>query len=156
MHAKLLQSCLTLCDPMGPTRLLCPWDSPSKNIGVGCRTLLLTQGSNPLLLCLLHWQVGSLPLAPPGKSRHIYVLCCAVLCLVTQSCLTLCNPMDCSPPGSSEHGDSPGRQEYWSMLPSPPRGDLPNPEIEPRSPALQADCLPSELPGKPEHMYTFG
>ena len=34
---------------------------------------------------------------------------CAVLCLVTQSCLTLCDPMDCSPPGSSVHGDSPGK-----------------------------------------------
>ena len=33
---------------------------------------------------------------------------CAVLCLVTQSCLTPCNPMDCSPPGSSVQGDSPG------------------------------------------------
>ena len=32
-----------------------------------------------------------------------------VLCLVDQSCLTLCNPMDCSPPGSSVHGDSPGK-----------------------------------------------
>ena len=32
-----------------------------------------------------------------------------VLCLVSQSCLTLCNPMDCSPPGSSVHGDSPGK-----------------------------------------------
>ena len=32
---------------------------------------------------------------------------CAVLCLVAQSCLTLCDPMDCSPPGSSVHGDSP-------------------------------------------------
>ena len=34
---------------------------------------------------------------------------CAVLCLVTQSCLTLCDPMNCSPPGSSVHGDSPGK-----------------------------------------------
>ena len=34
---------------------------------------------------------------------------CAVLCLVTQLCPTLCNPMDCSPPGSSIHGDSPGK-----------------------------------------------
>ena len=33
----------------------------------------------------------------------------AVLCLVAQSCLTLCDPMDCSPPGSSVHGDSPGK-----------------------------------------------
>ena len=32
--------CLTLCDPMGPARLLCPWDSPGKNTGVGCHCLL--------------------------------------------------------------------------------------------------------------------
>ena len=41
------------------------------------------------------------------------------------------------------------RQEYWSGLPFPSTRDLPNPGIEPRSPALQADSLPSELPGKP-------
>ena len=41
------------------------------------------------------------------------------------------------------------RQEYWSGLPRPPPGDLPNPEIEPRSPALWADSLRSEPPGKP-------
>ena len=40
------------------------------------------------------------------------------------------------------------RQEYWSGLPFPSPGDLPNPGIEPRSPALQADSLPSEPPGK--------
>ena len=39
------------------------------------------------------------------------------------------------------------RQEYWSGLPFPSPGDLPNPGIEPRSPTLQADALPSELPG---------
>ena len=39
------------------------------------------------------------------------------------------------------------RQEYWSGLPCPPPGDLPNPGIEPRSPALQVDSLPFELPG---------
>ena len=41
------------------------------------------------------------------------------------------------------------RQEYWSGLPCSPPGDLPNPGTEPRSPALQADYLPSEPPGKP-------
>ena len=41
------------------------------------------------------------------------------------------------------------RQEHWSGLPCPPPGDLPNPGIKPRSPALQADSLPSEPPGKP-------
>ena len=41
------------------------------------------------------------------------------------------------------------RQEYWSGLPFPSPGDLPDPGIEPRSPALQADALTSEPPGKP-------
>ena len=41
------------------------------------------------------------------------------------------------------------RQEYWSGLPFPSPGDLPDPEIEPRAPALQADALPSESPGNP-------
>ena len=41
------------------------------------------------------------------------------------------------------------RQEYWSGLPFPSPGDLPNPGIEPRSPTLQADVLTSEPPGKP-------
>ena len=41
------------------------------------------------------------------------------------------------------------RQEYWSGLPFPSPGDLPNPGIEPSSPALQADALPYEPPGKP-------
>ena len=53
-----------------PARLLCPWDSPGKNPGVGCHALLqgiyLTQESNPCLLLLLQWQVGSLALVPPG------------------------------------------------------------------------------------------
>ena len=39
------------------------------------------------------------------------------------------------------------RQEYWSGLPSPSSGDVPDPGIEPRSPTLQADALPSELKG---------
>ena len=42
------------------------------------------------------------------------------------------------------------RQEYWSGLPFPSPGDFPDPGIKPRSPALQADSLPSEPPGKPE------
>ena len=73
-----------------------------------------------------------------------------VLCLVAQSCLTLCDPMELSPPGSSVHGYSPMRsQEYWSGLPCPPPGDLSNPRIKLRSPSLQGDSLPSEPPGKP-------
>ena len=41
------------------------------------------------------------------------------------------------------------RQEYWSGLPCHSPGDLPNPGIEPESPTLQVDSLPSEPPGKP-------
>ena len=61
------------CDPHGlqPTRLLCPWDAPGKNTGVVCHALLQeifpTQGLNPCLLHLLHWQAGSLPAEPLGK-----------------------------------------------------------------------------------------
>ena len=50
------------------------------------------------------------------------------------------------------------RQEYWSRLPFPSPGDIPDPGIEPRSPALQADALPSEPPGKPKdvvHIYNY-
>ena len=43
------------------------------------------------------------------------------------------------------------RLEYWSGLPFPFPGDLPDPGIEPGSPTLQADALPSEPPGKPSH-----
>ena len=53
-----------------------------------------------------------------------------------QSCVTLCDPMDWSPPGSSVHGFP--RHEYQSGLPYPPPGDLPNPGIEPRSPGPPA------------------
>ena len=69
MPTKLLQSCPTLCDPLGTS---VHGDSSGKNIGVGCHALLQgifpTQGSNLSLLCLLHWQAGSLPLAPPEKA----------------------------------------------------------------------------------------
>ena len=54
---------------------LCPWDSPGKNTRVSCCILLQgifpTQGSNLGLLHLLHWQAGSLPLAPPGKPLNL-------------------------------------------------------------------------------------
>ena len=75
------QSCPVLCNPVNCiTRLLCPWDSPSKNTGVGCHFFLLgifpTQGSNSCLLCLLHWQVGPLPLAPLGKPQNNVINMC--------------------------------------------------------------------------------
>ena len=66
---------------------------------------------------------------------------------VAQSCPTLCDPMD-----SSLHQAPPSmgfsRQEYWSGLPFPSPGNLPDPGIKHRSPAWQADSLLSELSGK--------
>ena len=92
-------------------QFLCPWDSPDRNTGVGCHALLQgifpTRGSNLHLLHLLHWQAGSSPLAPPGKPNYInnHLKCLSVqFSSVTQSCPTLCDPVDCSPPGSSVHG----------------------------------------------------
>ena len=75
LYAKSLESCPAL-QPYGlqPTRLLCPWDSPGKNTGVGCCTLFQwifpTQGSNLHLLHLLHWQVGSLLPVAIGKPQE--------------------------------------------------------------------------------------
>ena len=71
----LLQSCLTLCNPMdGSPPGSCPWDSLGKNTGVGCHALLQgifpTQGSNPHLLGLLHWQAGS----PKQRMRWLDVI----------------------------------------------------------------------------------
>ena len=65
---------------------------------------------------------------------------CACMVHNAQSCPNLCDPVDCSLPGSTVHGIF--CQEHWSELPFPPPGDLPNPGTEtafPASPALQAD-----------------
>ena len=57
--------------------------------------------------------------------------------------------MDCSPPGSSGHEIFFfSRQEYWSGLPFPPPGDLPNPGIKPMSPVLAGEFFTTEPPGK--------
>ena len=72
--------------------------------------------------------------------------CCAMLSLVVLLCPTLYDAMASSPPGSSFHGDSPGKNTgvgCHALL----QGI--NPGIETRSPALQADTLPSTPPGKP-------
>ena len=80
--AKSLQSYLTLCNPMDPSLpgssvlgiIGQGQNSPGKNTGVVCHFLIhgifLTQGLNPRLLHLLHWQMGSLPLALPGKLQE--------------------------------------------------------------------------------------
>ena len=74
--------------------------------------------------------------------------------LVTQSCLTLCNSVDGSLPGSSVHGISQARILKCIVI-SFSRG-LPDPGVEPASPALQADSLPPESPGKPCLVHGHG
>ena len=66
---------------------------------------------------------------------------------VAQSCLTFCDLMDYSPPDSSVQGILQARMLEYVTIPF--SGDLLDPEIEPGSPALQADFLLSESPGKP-------
>ena len=76
VHAKSLQLCLILCDPMDfSTPGSCPWSSPSRSAGVDCHALLQgifpTQGMNSRLLHNLHWETGSLPLAPPRSPPRL-------------------------------------------------------------------------------------
>ena len=65
--------------------------------------------------------------------------------LIAQSCLTLCDPVDCSPPGASVRGVLQARTLEWVAVPS--LGDLPHPGMDCGSPALESDSLPSEPPG---------
>ena len=80
----------------------------------------------------------SLPAELPGKPKNV---------LVTQLCPSLCNPMDCSLPGSSVHRILQARILGWVAIPFF-RGSF-QPAIESRSPVLQTDSLLSEPPGKP-------
>ena len=134
-------------------RLFISWATrEAQDTGVGSLSLLQlifpTQESNH---SLLHCRQIFYQLSYQGS--HIYVCVCVCVCvcvyfityvfsckyaymyvymhacvLSLQLCLTFCNPMDCSPSGFS-------RQKYWSGLPCPPPGDLPNPGMEPVSPA---------------------
>ena len=151
---KMFIACMPSCfspdslRPYGPqpARLPCPWDSPGKNTGVGCHALLQgifpTQGSNQYLLCLLHWQADSLPLASLGKmfitilyvmekrghnlsaqqQGIVYImvqLFCTFLPAAAkslQSCPTLCDTIDGSPPGSPVPGILQARTLEWVAI----------------------------------------
>ena len=95
-------------------RLFSVWDFSGKNTGVGCRFLLQgifpTEGSNPPLLSLLHWQANYLPLVPPGKPHA------AAAAKSLQSCPTLCDPRDRSPPGSPDPGLLQARALEWVAI----------------------------------------
>ena len=112
---------------------------------------------------LQEWALRLSPVSLCHKQNHNYwdAFTCLVstvnfLCLVAQSCLTLCNPMDCGPPGSSVHGDSPGKntwmgfhallQEIFLTLGS-------NPCL---SCLLQACSLLLVPSGKPKRKFNFG
>ena len=148
-------SCVQLCDPMdcSPPGSSVHGDSPAENTGVGCHAFLQgifpNQGSNP---GLPHYRRILYHLSHQGTPY----MCTYVYEKVKVShlvlCLPLCDPMDWSPPGSSMKFS---RQEYWSGLPFLSPGDLPNTEIKPRSPVLQADSLPAEPPGKCLYVYTY-
>ena len=124
------------------TRLLSPWDSPGKNTGGGCPSPgdLPDPGIEPMSLSLLHWQVSSLPLAPPGSPNVLKVKSLSRVRLFA-------TPWTVAYQAPPSMGFS--RQEYWSGLPFPSPGNLPHPGIKPRSPTLQADTLTSEPPGTP-------
>ena len=101
--------------------------------GLSCSSahrIFPNQGSNP---CLLHRRA------------------CARL--VTQSCRALCGRWTVAHQAPLSVGFF--RQEYWSGSPFPSPGHLLDPGIEPRSPALQADSLPTELQGKPYMGHTY-
>ena len=77
-----------------------------------------------------------------------YIKVKAVKVIVTQLCLTLCNPKDYNPQVLLPMEFS--RQEYWRGQPFPSSGDLLHPGVKSGSPVLQVDSLPSETPGKPQ------
>ena len=167
MRAQLLQLCPTLCDPRD-----CSPPGFSVHGILQARILdLLHPVIKPASPASPALQAESLPLLvfflidsfrmTIKNSSHLQIetvlplpfwsLCLLFLFLdflhwkeseVTQSCLTLCDPWTVAyqAPLSMEFS----RQEYWSGLPLPSLGHLPDPRIESGSPALQADALPSE------------
>ena len=83
-----------------PTRLLCPWDFPSKSIGVGYHCLLqVSQGSS------LHFR-DSIE-SCPCYEQSLPTVCSVQFSLVAQSCPALCDPMNCSTPGLPVHHQLP-------------------------------------------------
>ena len=126
-----------------------PWDSPGKNTGVGCHFLLQgifpIQGLNPgLPYCrqiLYH-------LSHQGSPNNEYAAAAAAKSF--QSCPTLCDPIDGSPPGSPSLGFS--RQEHWSGLPFPSPMQKSVSEVAQSCPTLSdpMDCSP---PGSSAHIY---
>ena len=107
------------CSPPGPS---VHGESPGNSTGLGSPALLQgifpTQGSNLRLLCFVHCRRLLYLLSCWGKHTHTCTHThthplTTVLCWVTQPCLTLCDPADCSLPGSSVHGIFQARTLEW-------------------------------------------
>ena len=96
-EVKVAQSCLTLCNPMEPARLLCPWNAPGQNTGV--------EWDQTQVSCM---QADSLPSESPRKPK--FILFMLLLLLSSKSYPTLCEPMNYSTPGPPSMGFP--RQEY--------------------------------------------
>ena len=91
----------------------------------------LSQGIK-IFFHLQQWYLNMFGCNSDGQGvSFVFSIGACVLAKLLQLCPILCNPMDCSLPGSSVHGFP--RQEYWSGLPCLPPGDVPNPGIKPTS-----------------------
>ena len=169
--AKLLQSCLidsamlwTVAHQASLSmgfprheywsRLPCPLSGDLPDPGI-----FEIQESNPCLLCLLYGRQILHPLSHQGRQIYIEVNHFALHLKLTQHykstmkvfvaplCSTLCNPMDCSPPGSSVHGISQARILEWAAMPSSRGSSLLRDRTT--SPALAGRFFTTKLPGKP-------
>ena len=99
-------------------------------------------------LLLLPWlRVTGAPGRKPAPPETISRRRCGSTWVLLLSAVWLCDPMTCARQAPPSMGFS--RQKYWSGLPRPPPGDLPNPGIKPVPPALQAASLSPEPPRKP-------
>ena len=138
MLSRLVVSDSLLSYGLEPARLFCPRDSPDKNTGVGCPDLLpgieLASLTSPALAG------GYFTTSTTWEALKVKVKLLSRVQLFAA-------PWTVAHQAPLSMGFS--RQEYWSGLSFPSPGDLPYPRIKPRSPALQADTLTSEPPGKP-------
>ena len=156
---SISQSCLTLWDPMDCScRASLSMGFSRQEYWSGCHFLLQgilpTQGLNPYLLYLLHWQANSLPLSLPGKpSFESTPVIYTIFNMKESESVSHSVLSDFATPWTVvlqpllSMGFS--RQEYFSGLPFHSPGDLPNPRTKPGSLALLADSLLPEPPGKP-------
>ena len=151
IYILVAKSCLLQHHRLYPARLPCPWNFPGKNIGVGWHFLLqeifLTEGLN---LCLLHWQMDSLPLSHQGRYMYICIYVCVCIYVYevkfAQSYPTVCDPMD-----YTVHGILQARILDWVAFPFSRRSSQPRDLTQ--VPALQMYSLPDEPQGR--YIYTY-